>query len=128
MFLAAEGIKGEQLTLTFDFHHHFIHESTTPTIAKMTSSPGISAIPPEAKARVKERTKGHDHPYLSGNFYPVFEETVGDDGIECQIIGTIPESLRGSQYVRTGPNSLNVPDDDGPHHFFEGEGMAESLL
>ncbi|KAG0244874.1 carotenoid oxygenase [Mortierella sp. GBAus27b] len=93
----------------------------------MTSSPGISAIPPDAKVRAKERTKGHDHPYLSGNFYPVFEETVGDDGIECQIIGTIPESLRGSQYVRTGPNSLNVPDDDAPHHFFEGEGMLHGV-
>lgn len=90
----------------------------------MTISSGLSEVAPDIKVRTKERTEAHPHPYLRGNFYPVFEETVGDDGIECQVIGTIPESLRGSQYVRTGPNSLNVPEDDAPYHFFEGEGMT----
>ncbi|KAG0305297.1 hypothetical protein BGZ98_004362, partial [Dissophora globulifera] len=88
---------------------------------------GASAIASDVKVRTKDRTEGHPHPYLNGNFYPVFEETVGDDGIECQVIGTIPESLRGSQYVRTGPNSLNVPKDDAPHHFFDGEGMLHGV-
>jgi carotenoid cleavage dioxygenase len=94
----------------------------------MTSSPGTSAIAPEIKVRTKERTEAHPHPYLRDNFYPVFEETVGDDGIECQVIGTIPESLRGSQYVRTGPNSLNVPKDGAHHHFFDGEGTRVFML
>ncbi|KAF9364914.1 hypothetical protein BGX34_012086 [Mortierella sp. NVP85] len=93
----------------------------------MTSSPGTSAIAPDIKVRTKERTEAHPHPYLRDNFYPVFEETVGDDGIECQVIGTIPESLRGSQYVRTGPNSLNVPKDGAHHHFFDGEGMLHGV-
>lgn len=47
---------------------------------------------------------------------------MGDDGIECEVIGTIPETLRGSQYVRTGPNSLNVPKEAEGHHWFDGEG------
>ncbi|KAF9930817.1 hypothetical protein BGZ67_005601 [Mortierella alpina] len=63
---------------------------------------GTSAIAPDIKVRTKDRTKAHPHPYLHGNFYPVSEETVGDDGIECEVVGVIPESLRGSQYVRTG--------------------------
>ncbi|KAG0197701.1 hypothetical protein BGX28_008788 [Mortierella sp. GBA30] len=88
---------------------------------------GTSAVAPDIKVRTKDRTKGHPHPYLHGNFYPVFEETVGDEGIECEVIGTIPESLRGSQYVRTGPNSLNVPADGAPHHFFSGEGMLHGV-
>ncbi|KAF9933404.1 hypothetical protein FBU30_005613 [Linnemannia zychae] len=81
---------------------------------------GLSVIPADVKVRTKERTSGHPHPYLNGNFYPVFEETVGDEGIECEVIGTIPEVLRGSQYIRTGPNTLNVPSDGAPHHFFTG--------
>ena len=86
---------------------------------------GLSAISADIKIRTKERTSGHPHPYLNGNFYPVFEETVGDEGIECEVVGTIPEVLRGSQYIRTGPNTLNVPADGAPHHFFTGEGKKE---
>src|SRR5690349_15946069 len=86
---------------------------------------GLSAIPADIKVRTKERTSGHPHPYLNGNFYPVFEETVGDEGIACEVVGTIPEVLRGSQYIRTGPNTLNVPADGAPHHFFTGEGKKE---
>ncbi|KAF9909668.1 hypothetical protein BX616_011099 [Lobosporangium transversale] len=87
----------------------------------------MSAIAPDIKVRPKDRKEGHPHPYLHGNFYPVFEETIGDEGIECEVIGKIPESLRGSQYVRTGPNSLHVADDGVPHHFFDGEGMLHGV-
>ncbi|KAG0367922.1 hypothetical protein BGZ54_002992 [Gamsiella multidivaricata] len=92
-----------------------------------TKSVGTSAIASDIKVRTKERAQGHPHPYLHGNFYPVFEETVGDEGIGCEVIGVIPESLRGSQYIRTGPNSLNVPKDGAPHHFFSGEGMLHGV-
>ncbi|KAI1317514.1 hypothetical protein EDD11_008321 [Mortierella claussenii] len=95
--------------------------------AQATQKQEVSAIAPDIKVHTKARSKGHPHPYLHGNFYPVFEETVDDDGIECEVIGTIPEVLRGSQYVRTGPNSLNVPADGAPHHFFEGEGMLHGV-
>ncbi|KAF8941489.1 carotenoid oxygenase [Dissophora ornata] len=101
--------------------------SKEPAVQRMDQLEGTSAIAPDIKVRTKDRTEGHPHPYLHGNFYPVFEETVGDDGIECQVIGVIPESLRGSQYVRTGPNSLNVPKDGSPHHWFEGEGMLHGV-
>ncbi|KAH7051491.1 carotenoid oxygenase [Linnemannia elongata] len=87
----------------------------------------LSAIPADIKIRTKERNSGHPHPYLNGNFYPVFEETVGDEGIECEVVGTIPKVLRGSQYIRTGPNALNVPADGAPHHFFTGEGMLHGV-
>lgn len=92
------------------------------------SSSTTSAIAPDIKVRTKKRKEAHPHPYLSGNFYPVFEETVGDDGIECEVIGTIPESLRGSQYVRTGPNSLNVPKETEGHHWFDGEGEQRNRV
>ncbi|KAG0374589.1 Dixin [Mortierella sp. AD032] len=88
---------------------------------------GLSAISADIKVRAKDRTSGHPHPYLNGNFYPVFEETVGDEGIECEVVGIIPEVLRGSQYIRTGPNTLNVPADGAPHHFFTGEGMLHGV-
>ncbi|KAG0278171.1 hypothetical protein BGZ96_002534 [Linnemannia gamsii] len=97
------------------------------TIKSYSQQGGLSAISADIKVSTKERTSGHDHPYLNGNFYPVFEETVGDEGIECEVIGTIPEVLRGSQYIRTGPNALNVPADGAPHHFFTGEGMLHGV-
>lgn len=83
---------------------------------------GKSSIPADVIVNPEKRTVAHRHPYLSGNFYPVFEETVGEDGIECEVIGVIPESLRGSQYIRTGPNSLRIPEETAAHHFFDGEG------
>ncbi|KAF9574425.1 hypothetical protein EC968_006585 [Mortierella alpina] len=97
------------------------------TLTSQHKSKGTSAIAPDIKVRTKDRTKGHPHPYLHGNFYPVAEETVGDEGIECEVIGTIPESLRGSQYIRTGPNSLHVPEDGSPSHLFDGEGMLHGV-
>ncbi|KAF9429474.1 Dixin [Entomortierella beljakovae] len=93
-------------------------------IADVKSSPkgldnGITKSP-------KQNTN-HPHPYLNGNFHPVFEETVGDEGIECEVIGVIPESLRGSQYIRTGPNTVIVPDGKAAHHFFDGDGMLHGV-
>ncbi|KAF9931614.1 hypothetical protein BGZ67_005231 [Mortierella alpina] len=86
-----------------------------------------SAVPADVKVKPSRRSTAHPHPYLTGNFYPVFEETVGEEGIECEVIGVIPESLRGSQYIRTGPNSLNIPDDTSRHSFFDGDGMLHGV-
>lgn len=88
-----------------------------------SQSQSESRVPADVRVKPEKRTVAHRHPYLSGNFYPVFEETVGEDGIECEVVGVIPESLRGSQYIRTGPNSLRIPDETAAHHFFDGEGM-----
>jgi len=83
-----------------------------------------SSVPTDVKVMPEKRTVAHPHPYLRGNFYPVFEETIGEDGIECEVIGVIPESLRGSQYIRTGPNSLRIPEETVAYHFFDGEGKG----
>ncbi|KAK3844036.1 MAG: carotenoid oxygenase [Linnemannia gamsii] len=88
---------------------------------------GTSRVPVDVRVKPEKRTVAHSHPYLSGNFYPVFEETVGEEGIECEVIGVIPESLRGSQYIRTGPNSLHIPEETVAHHFFDGEGMLHGV-
>ncbi|KAF9275310.1 hypothetical protein BGZ68_010883 [Mortierella alpina] len=69
-----------------------------------------SAVPADVKIEPKRRSTAHPHPYLAGNFYPVFEETVGEEGIECEVIGVIPESLRGSQYIRTVANFAVKPN------------------
>ncbi|KAG0237919.1 hypothetical protein BGW42_008019 [Actinomortierella wolfii] len=85
------------------------------------------------KGRVKirkmptQRTTMHPHPALQGNYYPVYEETPGDDGILCEFEGEIPSCLAGSQYIRTGPNTLDVPSDGRPHHYFDGEGMIHGI-
>ncbi|CAO3571634.1 unnamed protein product [Mortierella alpina] len=92
--------------------------------ASMTPS---SAVPADVKIEPMRRSTAHPHPYLTGNFYPVFEETVGEEGIECEVIGVIPESLRGSQYIRTGPNSLYIPDDTSSFHLFDGLGMLHGV-
>ncbi|KAF9118549.1 Dixin [Mortierella sp. 14UC] len=94
---------------------------------KMPQQPGTSRVPADVCVKAEKRTVAHSHPYLNGNFYPVFEETVGEEGIECEVFGVIPESLRGSQYIRTGPNSLRIPKETVAHHFFDGEGMLHGV-
>ncbi|KAG0348478.1 hypothetical protein BG004_005090 [Podila humilis] len=92
-----------------------------------TDAGGGSAIALDIKTVATPRTEVHPHPYLAGNFYPIFEETVGDDGIECQVIGTLPPSLAKGQYIRTGPNSVRVPNDTAYHHWFDGAGMLHGV-
>ncbi|KAF9579767.1 hypothetical protein BGW38_003851 [Lunasporangiospora selenospora] len=87
--------------------------------------PKQSHVPPDVRVPPEKRTKAHAHPYLQGNFYPVFEETTGQEGIECEVVGVIPESLRGSQYIRTGPNTLHIPEEQFAHHFFDGDGNSQ---
>ncbi|KAF9923590.1 hypothetical protein FBU30_006391 [Linnemannia zychae] len=94
---------------------------------KKFSTANKSQVPMDVKVKSEKRTVAHSHPYLRGNFYPVFEETIDEDGIECEVIGVIPESLRGSQYIRTGPNSLRIPEETVAHHYFDGEGMLHGV-
>ncbi|KAF9971336.1 Dixin [Actinomortierella ambigua] len=85
------------------------------------------------KGRVKirklpqPRQSMHPHPAMQGNYYPVYEETPGENGIPCGTEGEIPLCLAGSQYIRTGPNTLAVPHDGKPHHYFDGEGMIHGV-
>lgn len=109
------------------FHKKEILSMTVYTNGKISkttaSTSGSSAVPIDIRTNTKRRTKAHPHPYLADNFYPVFEETVGDEGIECQVVGTLPSSLSKGQYVRTGPNSIDVPADTAYHHWFDGAGL-----
>ncbi|KAI1315420.1 hypothetical protein EDD11_000808 [Mortierella claussenii] len=114
-----------------------VHDKAEPTSLDVKTDTEVSTsstatisgshIPKDVKFRPEKRTVAHSHPYLRGNFYPVFEETIDEDGIECEVIGIIPESLRGSQYVRTGPNSLQIPDHHAAYHFFDGDGMLHGV-
>ncbi|KAG0091396.1 hypothetical protein BGZ93_008839 [Podila epicladia] len=94
---------------------------------RLTSEGSVCPLPPAMMVKIRNRTVMHTHPYLQANFYPVYEETEDPEGIDCEIVGVIPESLRHSQYVRTGPNSIHVPEHHGPHHFFDGDGMVHGV-
>ena len=57
--------------------------------------------------------------YLTGNYAPVNTELVAEN---CSLeFGTLPPSLIGGAYIRTGPNPLHTPS--GGYHWFDGDGM-----
>ena len=60
-------------------------------------------------------------PDLSGNLFPVAEET---DVARCEVEGEIPEGLRGS-FVRNGPNPMFEPI--ARYHMFDGDGMLHGF-
>ena len=63
-----------------------------------------------------------ENPYLSGIHRPMNEEKTL---LELDVNGQIPESLNG-QYLRIGPNPLNLPDPNS-YHWFLGDGMAHGV-
>ena len=72
----------------------------------------------------KARRRSSIHPYLAGNFAPVFEEYISHP---CEIIeGVVPEELHGSQYVRNGGNPVNPPDEGRNYHWSVGGGWGPS--
>ncbi|MDG2028388.1 MAG: carotenoid oxygenase family protein [Acidimicrobiales bacterium] len=58
---------------------------------------------------------------LRGDMFPVDREI---DIAECEVIGKIPEGLRGS-FVRNGPNPMFEPI--GKYHMFDGDGMLHGV-
>ena len=58
---------------------------------------------------------------LGGSMFPVSEEV---DAPECEVVGEIPEGLRGS-FVRNGPNPMFEPM--GKYHMFDGDGMLHGV-
>ncbi|KAG0242201.1 hypothetical protein BGW41_004633 [Actinomortierella wolfii] len=93
-------------------------------VSQQNYTPGMR---PLSKA-TSRRAKPHPHPFFQGNYYPVFEETPGDDGIACEIIsGTIPHELEGSMYIRTGQNAFEPPPEGTPHHLFDETGMLHGI-
>ncbi|WP_439815979.1 carotenoid oxygenase family protein [Zavarzinia sp. CC-PAN008] len=61
------------------------------------------------------------HPYLSGNFAPLRQES---DAPDLVIHGEMPRDLAGSLY-RIGPNPQFAPKGD--HHWFVGDGMVHAF-
>ena len=65
------------------------------------------------------------HPYLSGNFAPIYTElplTV------CTFTGSIPTELAGGEYIRNGGNPLNNEVLGRDAHWFDGDGMLSGVL
>lgn len=62
------------------------------------------------------------NPYLTGNFAPLRSE----DDFELEVVGQIPDGLRGALY-RTGPNPQFEPRDPN-HHWFAGDGMVHGFF
>lgn len=66
------------------------------------------------------------HGYLSGNYAPIEQET---PLTRCSVVsGTIPEELRGGQYVRNGGNPMANADLARESHWFDGDGMLSGVL
>lgn len=66
-------------------------------------------------------TNAADHPDLRNNMFPVDREI---DGATCDVVGEIPEGLRG-RFVRNGPNQMFEPV--GKYHTFDGDGMLHGI-
>ncbi|MDW3221216.1 MAG: carotenoid oxygenase family protein [Acidimicrobiales bacterium] len=66
-------------------------------------------------------TNAVDQLDLRGDMFPVDREVEAD---ECEVIGEIPEGLRGS-FVRNGPNPMFEPI--GKYHMFDGDGMLHGV-
>lgn len=62
-----------------------------------------------------------EHPFLSGNFGPVPDETTSFD---LPVDGALPAELNG-RYLRTGPNPYAPPQGD--YHWFLGDGMVHGV-
>ena len=65
------------------------------------------------------------HPYLSGNFAPIYTElpfTV------CTFTGSIPFEFTGGEYIRNGGNPLQNEVLGRDAHWFDGDGMLSGVL
>ncbi|WVW83059.1 hypothetical protein I302_105076 [Kwoniella bestiolae CBS 10118] len=70
--------------------------------------------------------QSHTHPFLRGNFAPVFQEYISHS---CQIVhGHIPEELIGGQYIRNGGNPIYPPEKGRHYHWFDGDGMLHGVF
>ncbi|KAL2426131.1 Carotenoid dioxygenase carX [Exophiala dermatitidis] len=72
----------------------------------------------------RKRKRSHPHPYLSGNFAPVWHS---QPLTPCKYSGTIPEELYGGEYVRNGGNPVSNEDLGRDAHWFDGDGMLSGV-
>jgi carotenoid cleavage dioxygenase-like enzyme len=64
------------------------------------------------------------HPYLSGNFAPIYQTL---PLTPCSYIGRIPKELAGGEYVRNGSNPVTNGDLGRDAHWFDGDGMLSGV-
>ncbi|CCG82935.1 Putative uncharacterized protein [Taphrina deformans PYCC 5710] len=76
------------------------------------------------KVHLAAKSTRSRHPYLSGNYWPQRNELHLSP---CEVIGSIPQSLAGGQFVRNGPNSSIPPEDGQNYHMFDGDGMIHGV-
>lgn len=72
---------------------------------------------PSSPVEDSKRKRGAGvHPYLAGNFAPVFNEYIS---YPCDVIaGAIPSVLEGGQYVRNGGNPIFPPEAGRHYHWY----------
>lgn len=64
------------------------------------------------------------HPYLHGNFAPIYSV---QPLTPCDYIGEIPDELSGGQYLRNGGNPVSNEDLGRDAHWFDGDGMLSGV-
>jgi hypothetical protein len=75
-------------------------------------TPFRSKPPVDVKGKRKDSTV---HPYLAGNFAPVFTEYISH---ACEVVhGAVPDELLGGQYVRNGGNPIFPPEMGRHYHW-----------
>lgn len=85
--------------------------------AASSPSPRVAKF---ARSNNGRRRLNEQHGYLSGNYAPIERET---PLTRCAIVeGTIPEELRGGQYVRNGGNPMANSNLQRESHWFDGDG------
>lgn len=86
--------------------------------------PDDHALPPSGDAAAPTRTRpAGDNLYLDGPFAPVDKETTTTS---LRVRGSLPEELNG-QYVRIGPNPIEMPANTAKYHWFTGDGMVHGV-
>lgn len=63
--------------------------------------------------------------FLKHNFAPTQQESTSLETII--IYGKVPQAFMNGQYIRNGPNP-NLPMENVPYHWFDGDGMLHGLL
>jgi len=101
------------------------------SLRNMPPQPPYFSTPAEASEKDSVASAPHTrpstHPYLSGNYAPVYKEL---PLTPCKVVeGRIPQELVGGQYVRNGgnPSPLHM-DGERAAHWFDGDGMLAGVF
>ena len=76
---------------------------------------GVPRKARSTRASASKSIRTDIHPFLKGNFAPVFEEFISHP---CEVIGHVPPEVRGGQYIRNGGNPIYPPDKGRHYHWW----------